>query len=46
VLRVAGAAHEVDDSGGPDARKAPVLVKPFTMDRLLASVRDALAGST
>jgi two-component system, cell cycle sensor histidine kinase and response regulator CckA len=45
VLRVAGAAHEVDDSGGPDARKAPVLVKPFTMDRLLASVRDALSGS-
>ena len=43
VLRVAGAAHESGDTVGASGREAPVLVKPFTMDRLLESVRAALA---
>lgn len=42
VLRVAGAVHESDDTVGVSGRETPVLIKPFTMDRLLESVREAL----
>ena len=41
VLRVAGAAHDADEAAAA-GRPTPVLVKPFTMERLLESVRDAL----
>lgn len=44
VLRVAGTAHDADEPAAP-GRATPVLVKPFTMERLLESVRDALTGS-
>jgi DNA-binding NtrC family response regulator len=46
VLRVAGIGHEDEDSGAAPARGTPVLIKPFTMDRLLQSVRDALSQPT
>ena len=41
VLRVAGAAHDADEAAAA-GRATPVLVKPFTMERLLKSVQDAL----
>lgn len=44
VLRVAGAAHDSDEAAA-SGRATPVLVKPFTMERLLESVRQALAGA-
>ena len=43
VLRVAGAAHDDDAAPIAPGRGTPVLVKPFTMERLLASVREALS---
>jgi CheY-like chemotaxis protein len=43
VLRVAGTAHDAEDVAAP-ARATPVLIKPFTMERLLDSVREALTG--
>ncbi len=46
VLRVAGALHDEEDGAVPVDRNSPVLTKPFTMERLLASVRAAIAGVT
>ncbi len=43
VLRVAGMAHETHDGAVVSGADAALLLKPFTMDRLLESVRDALA---
>jgi DNA-binding NtrC family response regulator len=39
VLRVAGAAHDAEDEPVGAAPDTPVLIKPFTMERLLDSVR-------
>jgi hypothetical protein len=46
VLRVAGASQDADKAAEALGRRTPVLVKPFTMQRLLESVRDAIASGT
>lgn len=46
VLRVAGASQDADEAAEALGRRTPVLVKPFTMERLLESVRDAIASGT
>ena len=46
VLRVAGGLQDEEDGATPVDRNSPVLIKPFTMERLLASVRAAIAGVT
>ena len=45
VLRVAGASQDADEAAEALGRRTPVLVKPFTMERLLESVRDAIAAA-
>jgi DNA-binding NtrC family response regulator len=46
VLRVAGASQDADEAAAALGRRTPVLVKPFTMERLLESVRHAIASGT
>jgi CheY-like chemotaxis protein len=46
VVRVAGALQDEEDGEIPVDRISPVLTKPFTMERLLATVRAAIAGVT
>lgn len=46
VLRVAGAAQDPEEAAEALGRRTPVLVKPFTMQQLLESVRDAIAPGT
>ena len=43
VLRIAGALQDADDAARELGRVTPVLIKPFTMERLLAAVRDAIS---
>src|SRR5512132_3307222 len=46
VLRVAGASQDADEAAHALGRRTPVLIKPFTMERLLESVRDAIAAES
>ena len=46
VLRVAGASQDAEEAAEALGRRTPVLLKPFTMERLLESVRDAIASNT
>jgi hypothetical protein len=46
VVRVAGALQDEEDGAIPVDRNSPVLTKPFTMERLLDTVRAAIAGVT
>lgn len=46
VLRVAGASQDADEAAEALGRRTPVLVKPFTMQQLLESVRAAIASGT
>ena len=46
VLRVAGASQDTDEATEALGRRTPVLIKPFTMERLLESVRNAIAAES
>ena len=46
VLRVALESQAADESAKKLCRRTPVLIKPFTMERLLESVRDAIAAES
>jgi DNA-binding NtrC family response regulator len=46
VLRVAGASQDTDEATQALGRRTPVLIKPFTMERLLESVRNAIAAES
>ena len=46
VLRVAGASQDADEAAEALGRRTPVLIKPFTMERLLEAVHDAIAAES
>ena len=46
ILRVAGAAHDPDEEPAETVPDTPVLLKPFTMERLLESVRAVIPPAT
>jgi DNA-binding NtrC family response regulator len=46
VLRVAGASQDAEEAAEALGRRTPVLVKPFTMQQLLDSVRNAIASDS